>query len=258
MRQQKIQTQFQVDENEIVIRIIERTGFSEKEVRNALDLGLSPAQIYKIRLGNNEFGLKKEDLNTLNNQLKGTFREALVQQERTDSKLRELLPHFSQRYFSTDDLIGDILDRRIPIDQDKHNSITEAIESYNASTLEIRSVVEEIRDQREINANESKALRIAEKLELFYPKKAESLYIQAIEGTIDSKTRTQIEEVQKALKADKKYDGEIDGKWGIKSRQGLKDLVIENAEALITDSQKLQKDQHLKDVNKVIKQSRNY
>lgn len=102
--------------------------------------------------------------------------------------------------------------------------------------------LDEALDGTAIDKNESLALRKANKLDLFNPQTAEKLYMDAINGSIDPQTKDQIEEVQKALKSDGKYQSEIDGKWGIKSRQALQDLVLENAQALIQDSSQLKRD----------------
>lgn len=111
-------------------------------------------------------------------------------------------------------------------------------------------------DRKNIDKNESIALRMAEELDLFDPKIAEELYSQALNGTIDPEIKNQLKELQQALKDDRKYKGEIDGKWGIKSRQGLKDLVLENADALIIDSIQLKRNQRLEEIHKPIKSSR--
>ena len=68
----------------------------------------------------------------------------------------------------------------------------------------------------------------------------------------------EIKEIQKALKADDKYSGEIDGKWGVSSREGLKNLIIENADALIGDSNQLQKSELQENEKSPAKSGRNH
>lgn len=117
------------------------------------------------------------------------------------------------------------------------------ISKENLSSPDFQKEIAQAYDRKTIDNNESIALRKAEQLGLLNPKTAEELYIQAVEGTLDPIIKEEIEEVQTALKADEKYVDEIDGKWGINSRQALKDLVLENAEALILDSSQLERDQ---------------
>lgn len=251
-----LQRQFQVSDKDIMKKLMAQTRFTEQEIQNAIDMGLSPTQINDIKQEKSQYGLKREDLKISDDMEKNAFRRALNQQNRASSQLRETLPQYSPFYYTVEKLIEDIKSNKIKIDQEYQESVNNAIVSYKDADSQIKAVIEDIRDSREINTNESKALRIAGKLRLFDPKVAESLYMQAIDGTVDPAIKVQIEEVQKALKADQKYDSEIDGKWGMKSRQGLKDLVLENADALILDSNQLQKDQRFEDINKPAKPNR--
>ena len=109
----------------------------------------------------------------------------------------------------------------------------------------------EAKDRRELDNNESLILRSANELRLFDSKVADELFIKAIEGTISPEIKTKIEEIQTRLMEDDKYNGQIDGKWGELSQNGLKNLITENAEALIIDSNKLQRHQQLENRQKL-------
>jgi endonuclease YncB( thermonuclease family) len=148
--------------------------------------------------------------------------------------------------------IRELIDRMSgsTIDQDKARIVDELLNQHGSvkATELLNQIQEEITakaeyvDGKTIDKNESIALRTADKLGLLNPEVAEDLFIKSINGNIDPQIKEQIEEVQKALKADGKYEGEIDGKWGNKSREALQELILENAQALVSGSRDLSQD----------------
>lgn len=79
-----------------------------------------------------------------------------------------------------------------------------------------------------LDSNEKATLERAHILGLGDKITREKLYNEALEGTITPFQIEQIKEVQKGLKEDGKYKGEIDGKFGPESTQALKEMVNEN------------------------------
>lgn len=98
-------------------------------------------------------------------------------------------------------------------------------------------------DSKTIDQHESKALRLMEEVGLLEPGKSKELERQANSGSLDKSLKEKIEELQKALKADGKYSGEIDGNPGPLTQKAMNELILENAQGLINDSKQLERDQ---------------
>lgn len=99
-------------------------------------------------------------------------------------------------------------------------------------------------DHENINQNESRALKLMDELGLLIPENADKLLKKAISGNLDLETKSKILDLQITLKLDDKYSGKIDGIPGKATQEGMKQLVIENAPALLKSSRVLEQAQH--------------
>ena len=106
-------------------------------------------------------------------------------------------------------------------------------------------------DSTTIDEFESLVLRRANTLNLFDPIAAQELERKALANALDDTTKMRIKDLQEALKIDGKYTGPIDGIPGERTRQGLSSLVLENAPALIDDSEKLEADQEQENIKSI-------
>ena len=257
MRQIQIQRQFQVTDKEIQV-VKEIFGFSEKEINTTIDIGLSFKQVENIGKGNTELGLSREDLSISDNIIKNKLKDAINQLNNTEKELRSFLQVNRLPNFRMEKITEKLSNKSLILSEETTNLIRDMSKSYNDAKQKIKTAIDEIRDPKEIDKNELIILRKAQKLNLFDKIVSEKLYIEAIQGTINKYLLEEIKEVQKALKADGKYSGEIDGKWGMASREGLKELILENAEALIIDSKQLKQEQKLNREKSLIIPGRNY
>lgn len=83
-------------------------------------------------------------------------------------------------------------------------------------------------DKNILDPNENFVWKAASNLGLVNKEAREDLFKRGLEGSLTEYETQLIKEIQKGLKDDGKYNGEIDGLFGSKSTKALKNLIEEN------------------------------
>ena len=89
-------------------------------------------------------------------------------------------------------------------------------------------ILKSLNDKNILDDNERETLKLAIDFGLLDETTREKYYKESLAGTLTPFQKKKIEEVQKGLKEDGKYDGEIDGIFGNASTNALQGLLTEH------------------------------
>ena len=87
-------------------------------------------------------------------------------------------------------------------------------------------------DETILDTNEKETLEVATAIGLTDKETREKLYTESLNDTLTGFQKDQIMKIQKGLRVDGKYDGEIDGIFGEKSINALIEMLIENSQVV--------------------------
>lgn len=178
-----------------------------------------------------------------------------IKQHQEDYSI-DLVNHLRDHYCLTDEELENSKLLNLS-ERDFFHTITRIGGFVSREVLSSRSeVIAEIarKDRENIDQSESRAIRLANQLELFDQKTVLTLYQESLRENFDPKIKSSIIELQIALKEDGKYNDTLDGKPGPNTMKALSDLILENTPALIKQSHQLQLDNITNPVQKLVQE----